>query len=140
MHFDVFTVKGGSTLRGISFKLDWPDHELPFEKARRSCTKSPSSSNCNCNSDYNASVTTLFFTINSLFHSKFNTMSGWDGPKEDLGHPDSAIRLASAVHRFKMPRPNTDRKLSFARSFRTVGSAEKTRRAILQAVCERIYR
>jgi glutamyl/glutaminyl-tRNA synthetase len=61
-------------------------------------------------------------------------MGEWDDPKEDLGHPDSAIRLASAVHRFKMPRPNPERKLSFAQSFRSAGSSEKTRRAILQAV------
>ena len=60
-------------------------------------------------------------------------MSEWERPKVDLGHPDSAIRLASAVHRFRMPKPNPDRKLSFARSFRTAGSTEKTRRAILKA-------
>ena len=42
-------------------------------------------------------------------------MSEWDAPKVDLDHPDSAIRLASAVHRFKVPKMNEDRKLSFAR-------------------------
>lgn len=60
-------------------------------------------------------------------------MSEWDEPKQDLGHPDSAIRLASAVHRFKVPKINSERKLSFARSFKTVGTYEKTRRAILKA-------
>lgn len=60
-------------------------------------------------------------------------MTEWDTPAVDLGHPDSAIRLASAVHRFKMPKPNPDRQLSFARSFRSAGSTEKTRKAILKA-------
>ena len=60
-------------------------------------------------------------------------MSEWETPAVDLGHPDSAIRLASAVHRFKMPRPNPDRKTSFARSFRSSGSYEKTRKAMLKA-------
>jgi hypothetical protein len=63
-------------------------------------------------------------------------MGEWDDSKDDLGHPDSAIRLASAVHRFKMPRPNPERKISFAQSFRSAGSSEKTRRIILQAVRE----
>lgn len=60
-------------------------------------------------------------------------MSDWDTPKEDLGHPDSAIRLASAVHRFRMPKTNTDRKLAFARSFRSAGQHENSRRIILKA-------
>lgn len=60
-------------------------------------------------------------------------MSEWDAPEEDLGHPDSAIRLASAVHRFRVPTTSTDRKLSFARSFRSVGKHETSRRIILKA-------
>ena len=60
-------------------------------------------------------------------------MSEWDAPKEDLGHPDSAIRLASAVHRFRVPKTNTDRKLAFARSFRSAGKHETSRRIILKA-------
>jgi len=66
-------------------------------------------------------------------------MSDWEGAKVDLGHPDSAIRLASAVHRFKMPRPNPDNKISFAKSFRTAGATEGSRRIILQAVRACIY-
>jgi BRO1-like domain len=58
--------------------------------------------------------------------------SQWDNPKEDLGHPDSAIRLASAVHRFKVPRMNPDRKLSFASSFATTGRHERTRKVMLK--------
>ena len=60
-------------------------------------------------------------------------MSDWENPKVDLGHPDSAIRLASAVHRFKVPRMNEERKLAFAKSFRSAGKTEKTRRAMLKA-------
>eukprot|EP00526_Cylindrotheca_closterium_P009290 CAMPEP_0113622062 /NCGR_PEP_ID=MMETSP0017_2-20120614/11293_1 /TAXON_ID=2856 /ORGANISM="Cylindrotheca closterium" /LENGTH=428 /DNA_ID=CAMNT_0000531859 /DNA_START=60 /DNA_END=1346 /DNA_ORIENTATION=+ /assembly_acc=CAM_ASM_000147 len=53
--------------------------------------------------------------------------------KEKLDHPDSAIRLSSAVHRFQMPNINSQRKLSFARSFSTTGRHEKTRKLMLNA-------
>jgi hypothetical protein len=52
--------------------------------------------------------------------------------EEDLGHPDSAIRLASAVHRFKVPKMNPERRVSFARSFETCGKHEKTRKTVLK--------
>lgn len=60
-------------------------------------------------------------------------MSEWELPKVDLGHPDSAIRLASAVHRFKVPKMNKERKVSFARSFSTTGKNPKTRKTMLKA-------
>lgn len=60
-------------------------------------------------------------------------MSDWDTPKDDMGHPDSAIRLASAVHRFRVPKINPGRRISFANSFRTTGKHEKTRRLMHKA-------
>lgn len=60
-------------------------------------------------------------------------MSEWENPKHDLSHPDSAIRLASAVHRFKVPKMNPDRRISFSNSFRTTGKHEKTRKVMLKA-------
>jgi len=60
-------------------------------------------------------------------------MSEWDHPKSDLSHPDSAIRLASAVHRFRVPKMNPDRRVSFSSSFATTGKHEKTRRVMLKA-------
>ncbi|KAG7344225.1 BRO1-like domain containing protein [Nitzschia inconspicua] len=58
--------------------------------------------------------------------------SQWDLPKEDMSHPDSAIRLASAVHRFHCPKTNPDRKVSFAKSFNSCGKHEKTRKTMLK--------
>lgn len=53
-----------------------------------------------------------------------------EGP--NLDHPDSAIRLACVVHRFKVPR--ITRKVSFAKSFSTVGrSSDKTRQLMRSA-------
>jgi len=49
--------------------------------------------------------------------------------KPDLDHPDSAIRLASAVHRFKCP--NMTRNLSFAKSFATVGGHHKQTKDVM---------
>jgi len=60
-------------------------------------------------------------------------MSEWENPKNDLSHPDSAIRLASAVHRFRVPKMNPGRKMSFASSFRTTGKHEKTRKVMVKA-------
>ncbi|GKY95976.1 hypothetical protein MPSEU_000558100 [Mayamaea pseudoterrestris] len=51
------------------------------------------------------------------------------GPNVD--HPDSCIRLACAVHRFKVPK--MDRQVSFAKSFKTAGQADKTRKLMLNA-------
>ena len=48
-----------------------------------------------------------------------------------VDHPDSAIRLASVVHRFKVPRMT--RKVDFAKSFKTVGSNDKTRKVMIAA-------
>jgi hypothetical protein len=59
-------------------------------------------------------------------------MSEWDPPKEDLSHPDSAIRLASAVHRFKVCKPNPDQKVRFAKSFASCGKQEKTCKTMLK--------
>ena len=52
-----------------------------------------------------------------------------EGP--NLDHPDSAIRLACVVHRFKVPR--LTRKVSFAKSFATTGRSDKTRKLMLTA-------
>jgi hypothetical protein len=60
-------------------------------------------------------------------------MSEWENQKLDLSHPDSAIRLASCVHRFRVPKMNPDRRLSFASSFATTGKHEKTRKVMLKA-------
>mmetsp|Transcript_27820 Transcript_27820/g.31248 ORF Transcript_27820/g.31248 Transcript_27820/m.31248 type:complete len:425 (+) Transcript_27820:87-1361(+) len=57
----------------------------------------------------------------------------WENPKNDLSHPDSAIRLASAVHRFRVPKMNPGRKISFSDSFATTGKHEKTRKLMLKA-------
>lgn len=51
----------------------------------------------------------------------------------NLDHPDSAIRLASVVHRFCMPQIGTKRKVSFAKSFSTVGRSDKGRKLMLNA-------
>mmetsp|Transcript_29709 Transcript_29709/g.63630 ORF Transcript_29709/g.63630 Transcript_29709/m.63630 type:complete len:428 (-) Transcript_29709:159-1442(-) len=57
----------------------------------------------------------------------------WDLPKNDLSHPDSAIRLASAVHRFRVPKMNPGRRISFVSSFKTTGQHEKTRKVMNKA-------
>jgi BRO1-like domain len=54
-----------------------------------------------------------------------------EGP--NLDHPDSLIRLACVVHRFRVPRIGTTRKLSFQKSFSTVGRADKARKLVLNA-------
>jgi hypothetical protein len=54
-----------------------------------------------------------------------------DAEAPNLDHPDSAIRLACVVHRFKVPK--ITRKVTFAKSFKTVGTDEKTRRLMLTA-------
>jgi len=51
----------------------------------------------------------------------------------NLDHPDSAIRLASCVHRFKVPKISAARKINFAQSFDTVGQHPSTRRLMLHA-------
>lgn len=56
----------------------------------------------------------------------------WENPKTDMSHPDSAIRLASAVHRFRVPKINPGRKLSFAKSFATTGKHGTTRKLMLK--------
>lgn len=58
---------------------------------------------------------------------------------EAIRYPDSAVRLASAVHRFKVPGiiNNPEQNISFAASFRTVGSNEKTKNAMRKADEER---
>ena len=60
-------------------------------------------------------------------------MSEWDLPKTDLSHPDSAIRLASAIHRFRVPKMNESRRVCFGNSFATTGKHEKTRKVMLKA-------
>ena len=59
-------------------------------------------------------------------------MSEWEEPKVDLSHPDSAIRLSSVVHRFRVPTISVNRKVSFAKSFKTAGTHEKTRKVMLK--------
>ena len=49
----------------------------------------------------------------------------------NLDHPDSVIRLACVVHRFKVPRITRD--VSFATSFATTGRSDKTRKLLRQA-------
>ena len=56
-----------------------------------------------------------------------------DSDDEYLGHPDSAIRLASAVHRFKVPCIDSDQRVSFVRSFKTTGSHPKTKTLMTKA-------
>jgi len=58
------------------------------------------------------------------------TMS--DSDDENLGHPDSSIRLASAVHRFKVPIIDPDQRLSFVKSFKTTGTHPKTKTLMLK--------
>ena len=55
-----------------------------------------------------------------------------DSDDDKLPHPDSSIRLASAVHRFKVPMIDPDQKLSFAKSFRTTGTHPKTKTLMLK--------
>lgn len=54
-----------------------------------------------------------------------------DGIGPNLDHPDAAIRLASAVHRFRVPQ--IGRTVEFSSSFRTAASHPKTRTAMKQA-------
>lgn len=61
-----------------------------------------------------------------------NKMSDSDNEGTDMGHPDSAIRLASAVHRFKVPTMDSDSNVSFAKSFKSVGQHSKTRTIMLK--------
>ena len=58
------------------------------------------------------------------------TMS--DDEDDYLAHPDAAIRLASAVHRFRVPVIDPDQKLSFAKSFKTTGTHPKTKNLMLK--------
>jgi BRO1-like domain len=58
-----------------------------------------------------------------------------DHKSPSLDHPDSCIRLACAVHRFKVPK--ITRKVTFASSFSTVGQADKTRKLMLNADSQR---
>lgn len=55
----------------------------------------------------------------------------------DLGHPDSVIRLASAIHRFRMPEMGATRKISYVRSFKSVGSHPKTKALTAKADASR---
>lgn len=60
-------------------------------------------------------------------------MAFYDDEGPDLGHPDAVIRLASAVHRFRVPQIDADRKIAFTKSFKTTGSNEKTRKVLVKA-------
>jgi hypothetical protein len=55
-----------------------------------------------------------------------------DDQGPNLDHPDSLIRLACVVHRFRVPRIGS-RSLSFAKSLSTVGRADKARKLVLNA-------
>lgn len=57
-----------------------------------------------------------------------------------IGHPDSCIRLASAVHRFKVPMMDPDQKLSFVKSFKTTGTHPKTKTLMLKVGLENTSR
>lgn len=56
-----------------------------------------------------------------------------DEEKVNLDHPDAAIRLASVVHRFRVPQMSKNRKIVFAKSFATAGRHEKTRKLMLNS-------
>jgi hypothetical protein len=62
----------------------------------------------------------------------------YDPKKPNLGHPDSAIRLASAVHRFRCPKMT--QKVSFAKSFQTVGSHHATTKDAMRKADEARFR
>ena len=49
----------------------------------------------------------------------------FDSQDPDLGHPDACIRLASAVHRFKVPK--VVKQVNFEKAFKTVGTHAKTK-------------
>lgn len=55
-----------------------------------------------------------------------------DNEDDDLAHPDAAIRLASAVHRFRVPVIDPAQKVSFAKSFKTTGTHPKTKNLMLK--------
>ena len=55
-----------------------------------------------------------------------------DSDDDYIAHPDAAIRLASAVHRFKVPVIDPDQRLSFAKSFKTTGTHPKTKNLMLK--------
>ena len=52
-----------------------------------------------------------------------------DSSNQKLGHPDSAIRLASAVHRFRVP--TMTKTVSFPRSFKTASSCHSNTKSVL---------
>jgi hypothetical protein len=66
-----------------------------------------------------------------LFSAKMGDLLYKDHEGANVDHPDSCIRLACAVHRFKVPK--MIRHVCFAKSFRTVGQADKTRKLMLNA-------
>lgn len=55
----------------------------------------------------------------------------YERQEPDLGHPDAAIRLASAVHRFKVP--TMTKSVNFQASFKTTGSHAKTKAVMKKA-------
>lgn len=62
-----------------------------------------------------------------------------DDKGPDLSHPDSMIRLASTVLRFRCPEINKVKNLNFVRSFRTVGTHTTTQSVLKQADSSRSY-
>lgn len=53
----------------------------------------------------------------------------YEAPDPKLGHPDAAIRLASAVHRFRVP--IITKTVSFPRSFKTASGSHSTTKSVL---------
>lgn len=51
----------------------------------------------------------------------------------DLSHPDAMIRIASAIHRFQCPEMHESSKLSFLKSFQTVGQHSQTKALMKKA-------
>ena len=97
--------------------LKWARGASRKPKDRLSCRSWEQSSHTSAQTHSSKPASLLCYSIvetNQFFYLS-HKMSEWDAPKVDLDHPDSAIRLASAVHRFKVPKMNEDRKLSFAR-------------------------
>ena len=54
-------------------------------------------------------------------------------------HPDSVLRLASAVHRFRIPYINPRDQLSFEESFKTCSKVHRNTRLVMQQVRYWLY-
>lgn len=62
-------------------------------------------------------------------------MDEYVGP--NLSHPDSTIRLVSAIHRFRCPEMGALKKVSYRKAFKTCGSHSKTKALLAKADASR---